>query len=181
MPSETEIRHDSMLLDKKHRCEVCVLTEEEKQQAFQLYISYVETGRISQAVDVQYPDIEAHALAYGWDIIKSENTPALYRYIMRKVMPIITVDDERINDKFRAKDVINAARQLDLIQGREQQPQTNARDMKIIEGIVNDALNRLIADGNTRDQVIEALRTEIEGFDEIMQLPGVQENLKRLN
>lgn len=176
----SDFRHDALILNKKHRCEMCVLTEDEKKQAFNLYVSYVEIGRISESLDVPYSDVESHALAFGWDIMKSENTPGLYRFIMRKVMPIITLDDERINDKFKAKDVINAARQLDLIQGREQAPRSNERDMKIIEGIVNDALNRLIADGHTRDQVIEALRGEIDGFDEIMQLPSVADNLKRL-
>lgn len=177
---EDEFRHDRLKLNKQHWCEVCSLDEEEKRQAFSLYISYVEIARIAEAVDVRYGDLESHALAYGWDIMKSENTPGLYRYIMRKVLPIITLDDERINDKFKAKDVINAARQLDLIQGREQAPRSNERDMKIIEGIVNDALNRLIADGHTRDQVIEALKGEIDGFEEIMQLPSVADNLKRL-
>lgn len=112
--TETNIYIDE-LYDADHMCGLCCANEKVKLLAKQWYYEWVAPKRIALMAQVQPDAVERHAIAYAWDIQRSDNTEGFYRAAIREVGPVALESGIK---GIPGKVLVNCARQLDNINGR---------------------------------------------------------------
>lgn len=143
------------LYDVTHVCELCAADEKYKELAKFWYYQWVEDIRIAKMAQVPVEDVDKHALAYGWDIQRSDNTEGFYKAVIRKIAPIAMAEGTKA---IPGKVLVNCARQLDNIYGRGRADSDtkakSANDLERTVTFLNGKMLRLIKQGNHSPELV---------------------------
>src|SRR5579859_4281059 len=87
------------LVNPDHFCEICSFTKEEQEQAFTLYLEWMQEDRIAAAVRVDRTQLIQHILAYAWDVIRGGHTAGYYRMVIREAGAIQLQNPTKISGR----------------------------------------------------------------------------------
>lgn len=156
-----------------HKCELCGHVREKDIQA--LYNEWCEPERIASMFSISLGDLTSHSIFHKWDIERTKDTTSFYRAIIRAAGEHFL----RNPSQLRSETVAATAKQLDKIEGREQQARKNdtdvARDQANIERKIKAAIENGVA-----PETVTAIYTQI--FPEFSELvKNAAENGRKSN
>ncbi len=155
----------------EHDCLLCKDKVKEK-EVYGLYLDWCELDRLSFLSGIPEVDISNHARANIWDLERQKDTSKLYRAIIR-------VGGEyflRNPHKMRADTMVTAARQLDKIEGKEQQARKNDIDIQRDAAKIEAAIHQSLKDGGRTEEVMKVYREVFPDYPEIID--SIEKNVR---
>lgn len=156
----------------EHKCPLCQDEQKEK-EVHQLYSDWCESDRLARLTSLSEKDIIDHAKMKLWDIERQKDTTKLYRAIIRVGGEFFLKNPH----KMRADTMVTAARQLDKIEGREQQARKNDIDIQRDAAKIEAAIHQSLKDGGRTEEVLKVYREVFPDYPDIID--SIEDNVRK--
>jgi len=147
----------------EHNCPLCNSEREGEAQA--LYLQWCESSRLARWFSLDESLVDDHAKHKGWDFQRAEDTASFYRAMIRVGGHHFLKNPH----KLRSETIAMAARQLDKIEGREQQARKNDADFERDADRIRQQIHASIDAGAPPQEVIDLYTQTFPEYSEVIQ------------